>query len=328
MTPPLPSGPLPDPTIGVVIGMYNGAAYIGPTIESVISQTRPDWRLVVVDDGSTDDGPEIVAGYVADDPRVSLVRQPNQGVSVARNTGVDAMDPTIDRLVFLDADDLLVDDALDAFCRALDAHPDAPAAHGLMTPIDQHGAPLPSDAYPFFFDRRRVNGLRLRRLGDGEPTDLAVLSYICCIAPPAAVGVRRSSFERAGRFDSKVRYSADWDMWLRLALLGDLVFIDKAVVRYRMHPQSMSTNATNMRLDERLVRSKLVQHATTRPARRQLWLGWMHYEARNSARKLSYAWHHLRRRRLRDALLELKRAASAMAYAARAALFVVVARGS
>ena len=87
--------------ISIVIPLWNKAPYVGRCLDSVAAQTYRDFEAVVVDDGSTDDGPERVAAYA--DGRIRLVRQPNGGVAVARNRGVS--EARGEWVAFLDADD-------------------------------------------------------------------------------------------------------------------------------------------------------------------------------------------------------------------------------
>lgn len=90
--------------ISIVTPMYNGGRFVAQTIESVLAQTYPHWEMLIVDDGSKDDSPEIVGAYSARDPRIKLIRQPNSGSAAARN---NALRRARGRYIcFLDADDL------------------------------------------------------------------------------------------------------------------------------------------------------------------------------------------------------------------------------
>jgi glycosyltransferase involved in cell wall biosynthesis len=95
------------PTFSVVIPVYNGASTIAGAIESVLGQTYPASELIVVDDGSTDDTVRVVAGY---GKRIVCLRQPNAGVSAARNNGAQCAKG--EWLAFLDADDWYYADRL------------------------------------------------------------------------------------------------------------------------------------------------------------------------------------------------------------------------
>jgi len=89
------------PNLSVVIALFNKAAYIKRTIESILWQTVLPQEIIIVDDGSTDGGGEIVESF--QNPRIRLIRQKNQGVSVARNNGVKESKGEL--IAFLDADD-------------------------------------------------------------------------------------------------------------------------------------------------------------------------------------------------------------------------------
>ena len=89
--------------ISIVVPAYNAAGVIGRCIDSVLRQTYPDFELLIIDDGSTDETAEIVAAKAAQDARVRLIRQENAGVSSARNTGIAAASGEL--LCFIDSDD-------------------------------------------------------------------------------------------------------------------------------------------------------------------------------------------------------------------------------
>ncbi|MDE6490834.1 MAG: glycosyltransferase [Muribaculaceae bacterium] len=92
------------PLVSVIIPVYNTGCYIGECLDSIAGQTHRDIEVIIVDDGSTDNSPEICNGFVRRDSRFRLISQPNSGQSVARNTGLDAA--TGEYIMFMDSDDV------------------------------------------------------------------------------------------------------------------------------------------------------------------------------------------------------------------------------
>jgi glycosyltransferase involved in cell wall biosynthesis len=93
-----------DTVVSIVMAMYNTRRYVHEAIESVLGQAYPHFELIIVDDGSTDGGHEVVRGY--SDPRIRLIRTANHGLSAARNCGVG--ESRGNYITFLDSDDLLL----------------------------------------------------------------------------------------------------------------------------------------------------------------------------------------------------------------------------
>src|SRR5438046_1358873 len=91
------------PRVSVITPLFNKAVYISETIRSVLAQTMRDWELIVVENGSTDDGPELVGQFL--DSRIRLVDSVKRGPSAARNVGINLA--AGEWLLFLDADDLI-----------------------------------------------------------------------------------------------------------------------------------------------------------------------------------------------------------------------------
>jgi glycosyltransferase involved in cell wall biosynthesis len=128
----------PAPLVSVIIPYFHQAHFLRATIESVLRQTYRRYELVVVDDGSTERAAEAAASY----PEIKLIRQSNQGVSAARNRGF--RESAGEFVVFLDADDLLLPDALSTGVDALWARPRAAFVYGYGRVINADGNRLPS----------------------------------------------------------------------------------------------------------------------------------------------------------------------------------------
>ena len=102
--------------VSLIIPACNAQAYLAATLESVLNQTEPTWRAVIVDDGSTDGTAAIANSFVHVDPRFGLVQQVNKGVASARNRGIELSDGEF--LLFLDADDISEPDVIESCKRS------------------------------------------------------------------------------------------------------------------------------------------------------------------------------------------------------------------
>lgn len=192
--------------ITVVTPAYNASPYVADALRSVLGQTHHDLRLVVVDDGSTDDTASVASAFA--DSRLSLIRQPNAGVAAARNRGMAAAEG--DALLFLDADDWLAPAALATLAATLDATPRAVAAVGPYARVDAEGQPIQ----------------RRNRCLPAAPCDLlARLVVQNQFANGGHVLIRRDAAQRAGTFRPGVIYGEDWEYFVRLALQGPFAFV-------------------------------------------------------------------------------------------------------
>ena len=205
-------------TVSVVIPCYKQAHFLGEAIESVLAQSHPASRIIVVDDGS----PDAVAPVVGRYPTVQLIRQENRGVSIARNAGLAQCDS--DLIWFLDADDRLLPHAFEAAARALVDRPDAAFAWGFNRLIDAHGVIIPCTL------RSPI-----------EVTYEELLKWNA-VGPPVDVAFRRSMVAEAGGFDPAVYPCEDYDLYLRLAHRHPTVCLAQVIAEYRQHGANLSAN--------------------------------------------------------------------------------------
>ncbi|HYC80166.1 MAG TPA: glycosyltransferase family A protein, partial [Solirubrobacterales bacterium] len=222
------------PRVSVCVPAYQAAAHLQEVLDSVYAQDFGDYELVVVDDGSTDATPEILAAQT--DPRLrSFRRDRNLGQAA---TVAEAVARARGGLVkFLDADDLLRRDCLATMASAMEAHPRAilafarrefliadPEDPEIQDWITQNGEP-----HRRFDELAEVNdGLRLLRqyLGALLPGNW--------IAEPAGVMVRREDLLAVGGYNGRVRQNNDMDLWARLMGRGEMIFIDRPLYDYRL----------------------------------------------------------------------------------------------
>ena len=229
------------PTVSVVIPAYNAAVFLVDTVRSVIEQTVRDWELLIVDDGSDDPTPSIAARFARDDSRIRVLVGPNLGVAGARNAGL-AMASTSSRFVaFLDHDDLWHPYCLEVLAGVLDAHPAASAAYGLPRPMTSSGVPVASDVRQAVGYRRWcVHQGRVVEWPPELPTTFEVLTAWNVIETPGQVLIRRAALESVDPFDPDCVPGDDWDMWLRLSLVGHLQLTVRHVIDKRYHENAQS----------------------------------------------------------------------------------------
>jgi glycosyltransferase involved in cell wall biosynthesis len=135
------------PLISIIMPIYNGEKYVAAAIHSVLDQSHENWELNIVNDGSTDSSRAVLQPFLSDS-RINYFEQENQGVSVARNIGLD--NATGDWIAFLDADDYLTTHSLKSRVNLLSKHPDAAFIDGEVDTYDNSLSSLVSSWAPSF----------------------------------------------------------------------------------------------------------------------------------------------------------------------------------
>ena len=209
------------PKVSVVIPTYNCDRYLAEAIGSVLSQSYSKTEVIVVDDGSTDRTAELLQHYVQQDgDRVRSFHQPNQGVAIARNHGIQMAKG--DWIAFLDADDFFLPDKLAAQMAIAEANPDLGIVHSGWNRVDPQGQLLVSIT-PW----QQIPRLDLESWLRWKP----VL--------PSAMLFRRDWLIRSGGFDPRFPPAEDTELVLRLARMGcAATWLEQVTVGYRQHPQS------------------------------------------------------------------------------------------
>ncbi len=202
-------------TVTLITPVYNQAAYVRATIESVRAQTCSAIDYRVIDDGSTDATPAILAEYAG---QVAVTRQANCGQAATLDRGWREGNGRY--LSYLSADDLLAPNAIARMVSVLDADPDAVCAFPDFDLIDARGAVF-------------AQGL-------GRPFDLAdsVINSRCFIGPGAVF--RADAWRAAGGWRSDLVLAPDREFWMRLAAHGRIVFVPEQLAQYRHHRRALS----------------------------------------------------------------------------------------
>ncbi len=125
------------PLISEIVPVYNQEAYVAACIGSLRAQTMDDVEVIVVDDGSTDDSVRVMRNAIADDARFTIIEQANQGVAVARNTGLDMARGTW--VCFIDPDDVVDPEYLATLYGETRAHPHVDVIMSACVAFDRAG---------------------------------------------------------------------------------------------------------------------------------------------------------------------------------------------
>jgi glycosyltransferase involved in cell wall biosynthesis len=259
------------PEVSVVIPTRDRSRLLGLTLHSVLWQRDVDLEVVVVDDGSTDDTAQVVAGL--GDRRVRLVRHHTaQGVSAARNRGIAEAGGSW--VAFLDDDDLWAPDKLTRQLQAARRTGRGWVYAGEVS-IDQRlrildgGPPIPPEQV-------------IERLGRHNAVPAGASNVV----------VHADVLARAGHFDTRLRNNEDWDLWIRLARLGPPAWVCRPLVALRVHPGNASRN-----LDRMLQELDVIERRYSTPVDRAAhyrWAAWSCLRAGRRPAALRYYAHAVR----------------------------------
>lgn len=224
--------------VSVIMPVYNGGQLLREAIESALAQTYSPIEIIVVDDGSTDATPEILASFGS---RIVHIRQTNSGAAVARNAAMQASSG--EYLAFLDADDLWEPEKLATQIAYFEQHPDVDL---VATGWRVNAAVEASDMLG--------NSTKSTTITDIDP---AISGWIynelllLCVLHTTTVVVRRKLIDRIGYFDPGLRRGQDYDYWLRASRVTPIHRLDAKLSVYRLHegnhtwrPQRVNYGAT------------------------------------------------------------------------------------
>ncbi|MCJ8502417.1 glycosyltransferase family 2 protein [Desulfatitalea alkaliphila] len=235
-----------EPRISVVIPTFNRAGIVTRAINSVLSQTRPPLEVIVVDDGSTDGTAALLERYAG---RIRVIRQPNRGVSAARNRGVAAA--AGEWIALLDSDDAWQQEKLARQVDHLQRHPETVICQTEEIWI-RNGV--------------RVNPKQRHRKLAGMIFEQCLP---LCLISPSAVMLRRDLLTAAGGFDESLPACEDYDLWLRLTWQHPVHLIDEPlVIKYGGHADQLSRLPE---LDKYRIRAivKILRRGCLNPAQQQ-----------------------------------------------------------
>lgn len=218
--------------VDIIVPAYNAGRYLPAAINSVAAQKFNDWRILLVDDGSTDNTEELVRPFVDQlGEKLYYLRQDNKGLPAARNTAI--RNSSAELLALLDADDVWLPSRLSESIPVFEGRPEIGLSYALVSRIDSEGTVYEEVAGHGYNPSGRI------------ATDVYTRSVDL---PCPTITFRRKAVHEVGLFDESLRATEDRDMWLRIALHYQVAFIPKVLAQYRSSPSSMSGDPNRMRV--------------------------------------------------------------------------------
>lgn len=227
-----------SPLVSIIIPCYNAERFIGETIQSVINQTYTNWELIVINDGATDSSESIIQPFL-NDFRIHYFKKKNEGVSVARNTGIEKAKG--EYIAFLDADDIWYPNNLKIKIEFLVNNPNFSWVYSDLGAINENGERLPNPAHG----------------KDGNILeDILLWTSEVIPGPCSNIILKRECIESGLRFDSFLSTAADQDFTLYLSKDFKGKYLNEVLWDYRIISTSMSRNIKVMEKDHVYVFSK------------------------------------------------------------------------
>jgi glycosyltransferase involved in cell wall biosynthesis len=238
----------------VIVPVYQVEKYIADTIQSVLNQTYQNFELVIVDDGSSDRSINICQQF--QDPRITILRQPNQGVCVARNTGINHA--TGEYIALLDGDDLWLPEKLEKHIIHLQKNPRVGVNFSRSAFIDEKGKALGIYQMPKLTKITPASIIRRNPIGNGSAPVIRREVFKAIKYQDKVMGIIKNCY-----FDPKLAHFEDVECWLRIALLTDWQTegIPEPLTLYRVNSQGASTNLDKQVEDLEKVLAKTKEYA-------------------------------------------------------------------
>jgi glycosyltransferase involved in cell wall biosynthesis len=251
-----------QPTVSVIIPVYNVEAFIADTLDSVLRQTFQDFEVIVVDDESPDGSVELVKQF--QDPRIRLIHQKNRGLAGARNAGIRVAKGQF--LAFLDSDDMWRPEKLEKHIQHLKASPDVGVSYSRSEFMDEQSRPLGTYIMSRLRNITAQELLLTNPVGNGSAPVIRreVLDEIAY--PPVVHGQRELWY-----FDETFRRAEDIECWARIALQTRWKFegLPEPLTWYRVNTRSLSGNFGQQHEAMLAVLQKISQYAPDFAARHE-----------------------------------------------------------
>lgn len=232
-----------DNVISCIVPCYNCEIFISETVQSLINQTMKPQEIILVNDASTDNTLDILKVIESQYPNIVKVidLEKNQGASYVRNYGVE--NAKGEYILFMDSDDIAETTLIEEYLYRLNKvngkiEDEYILCYSAYIQIDEKDKQI-SDI---------VKGIQV------EPEEILGYEFVRnYISTTSGILIKKDFFIKTGGFNEKIRYSEDWDLWLRLCKFGGFAYVDEPLIKIRRHGTNLSSRVDKMLGGEKLV---------------------------------------------------------------------------
>ena len=205
-----------QPIVSIVLPCYNGELFLKLSLDSILAQTMHDWELIIIDDCSTDNSGSIADEYAAKDSRIRVIHnKQNKKLPASLNIGFEHAHGKY--FTWTSDDNIAKPDWLQILVNYLDSNPLTDLVSARMDYIDEHGTIFSA-----------TNSHR----------NIRQLAHICNIG--AAFMYRKTIADKVGKYDENMFCAEDYDYWTRIAMCGQIDYINENIYQYRSNPYSLT----------------------------------------------------------------------------------------
>jgi glycosyltransferase involved in cell wall biosynthesis len=236
-------------SLDLLLAVHNCADYVAKCLESIQSQTIHNWHLVVVDDASTDDTPQIIRRFADDDSRIQIIRNKiNIGLPASLNRGLQFCETAL--VARVDADDVFHPEKLERQFTFMQQHPDIGLVGTACNHIDSNGAITGATSHPHQDAEIRF-----------------ALPFGCTFVHPSVM-MRRELVAQAHGYDESMWTGQDYRLWADLSQITRMHNLPERLMDYRVHPASITQSPERARLHDKLklpIHTELLSRYLGRP---------------------------------------------------------------
>ncbi len=211
----------------VIIPLFNKEKYVLKTIKSILNQTFQDFEIIIVDDGSTDNSVNIIKSIKSE--KIKLIKQVNQGASVARNNAINASNGTY--IATLDSDDEWQNNHLSELKKCITSFSKA-VLFCTNYNIKRHNAFITNTKFNFQFDQDCL-----------IIDDFFKANIINFIPTSSSVAFKKEDFLKINGYNTNLRTGQDIDLWIKFGLMGAIAFNPKTTMLYNYYDQTSLSNS-------------------------------------------------------------------------------------